>query len=492
MAHLLRLIFAALLGLVSAVVHAEEVCGFEVSGSPSGVVSRGNSRESACSGQSGATWRTKDGGSWQTVVVDEATVEGTGICRLWVTHTYDNSGATLKSTSTASIHQACWEEKTADKWCEDAAAVYNSWNWANTREGVVDSKVEQPLDAPFEVCMPNADLPFSGMSGDGPPGCIHFFTPTMRGKLDQEGYRYWGDSWMAGTWNDGAKACVPGLDNVPGDPPVPPAKPQGPCKGFEGSVNGVDVCIDPSAGQTEGVDWTQVTDAEGNIKEQKTEIKCEGEKCTVKTTLGAPGTSGGTTTTTTTTRGAYCANNPSSSVCKNEKDPSGSQRGPSASGGGGGGSGGGGGGGNEGDGFCKENPDSPICKNGTFGGSCAANFTCDGDAIQCAIAKEQHLRNCRLFDDPSDESRLYDAEKAKDPNRKVTSGLPGNENVDMTGRIDMSDAIGGGGCISDLSISVLGQSISLPISVICPYLAMLGNVLVAVSLLLAVRIVGRG
>lgn len=62
----------------------------------------------------------------------------------------------------------------------------------------------------------------------------------------------------------------------------------------------------------------------------------------------------------------------------------------------------------------------------------------------------------------------------------------------MTGRIDMSDALGGGGCISDLSISVLGQSISLPISVICPYLAMLGNVLVAVSLLLAVRIVGRG
>lgn len=491
MAHLLRLILALVL-CCAAVARADEVCGFEVSGSPSGVVSRGNSRESACSGQSGATWRTKDGGSWQTVVVDEATVEGTGICRLWVTHTYDNSGATLKSTSTASIHQACWEEKTADKWCEDAAAVYNSWNWANTREGVVDSKVEQPLDKPFEVCMPNADLPFSGMSGDGPPGCIHFFTPTMRGKLDQEGYRYWGDSWMAGTWNDGAKACVPGLDNVPGDPPVPPAKPQGPCKGFEGSVNGVEVCIDPSSGHTEGVDWTQVTDAEGNIKEQKTEIKCEGEKCTVKTTLGAPGASGGTTTTTTTTRGAYCANNPSSSVCKNEKDPSGSQRGPSASGGGGGGGSGGGGGGGEGNGFCKENPDSPICKNGTFGGSCAANFTCDGDAIQCAIAKEQHLRNCKLFDDPSDESRLYDAEKAKDPNRKVTSGLPGNETVDMTGRIDMSDAIGGGGCISDLSISVLGQSISLPISVICPYLAMLGNVLVAVSLLLAVRIVGRG
>jgi hypothetical protein len=266
----------------------------------------------------------------------------------------------------------------------------------------------------------------------------------------------------------------------------------------------VDVCIDPSSGYTEGIDWTQVTDANGNIKEQKTEIKCEGEKCTIQTTLKDPGSTGpGNTTTTTTTRGAYCAKNPESAVCKGDKDPTGSSRNqngrggsgdPAAGGGSGGGSGGGNGGGGDGngDGFCKENPDSPICKNGTFGGSCAANFTCDGDAIQCAIAKEQHLRNCRLFDDPSDESRLYDTEKAKDPNRKVTSDLPGNDTVDMTGRIDMSDALGGGGCISDLSISVLGQSISLPLSVICPYLAMLGNVLVAVSLLLAVRIVGRG
>lgn len=301
------------------------------------------------------------------------------------------------------------------------------------------------------------------------------------------------------------RACVPGLDGQPGDPPnVPPAEPQGPCRGFEGSVNGVDVCIDPSSGYTEGIDWTQVTDAQGNIKEQKTEIKCEGEKCTIQTTLKDPGSTGpGNTTTTTTTRGAYCAKNPESAVCQGADDTTGSTRNqngrggsgdPAAGGGSGGGSGGGNGGGGDGNGggFCKENPDSPICKNGTFGGSCAASFTCDGDAIQCAIAKEQHLRNCKLFDDQSDESLLYDTEKAKDPNRKVTSDLPGNETVDMTGRIDMSDALGGGGCISDLSISVLGQSISLPISVICPYLAMLGNVLVAVSLLLAVRIVGRG
>lgn len=43
--------------------------------------------------------------------------------------------------------------------------------------------------------------------------------------------------------------------------------------------------------------------------------------------------------------------------------------------------------------FCKENPTVAFCKNGKWGGGCDA-FTCEGDAVQCAIAKEIHQRNC--------------------------------------------------------------------------------------------------
>jgi hypothetical protein len=43
--------------------------------------------------------------------------------------------------------------------------------------------------------------------------------------------------------------------------------------------------------------------------------------------------------------------------------------------------------------FCKENPTSAFCKDGKWGGSCDA-FTCEGDAVQCAIAREIHQRNC--------------------------------------------------------------------------------------------------
>ena len=119
-----------------------------------------------------------------------------------------------------------------------------------------------------------------------------------------------------------------------------------------------------------------------------------------------------------------------------------------------------------------------------------SGFACEGDAIQCAIAKEQHIKNCKLFEDKSAESDLYFANKDKTGNQ--TGELPGNETISLTGRIDTSDALGGGGCFGDLSVTVWNTSVSLPLSNLCQYLAMLGNILVAVSMLMAARIVTRG
>lgn len=150
-------------------------------------------------------------------------------------------------------------------------------------------------------------------------------------------------------------------------------------------------------------------------------------------------------------------------------------------GGGGTGTGGGGTGSGDGDGDGEK---------GGFGGSCMSGFACEGDAIQCAIAKEQYARNCKLFDDTSAESDLYNANKGKTGNQ--TGDLPGNETISLSGRIDTSDPLGGGGCIGDLNVTVWGQAVTLPLSNVCQYLAMLGNILVAVSMLMAARIVTRG
>lgn len=128
---------------------------------------------------------------------------------------------------------------------------------------------------------------------------------------------------------------------------------------------------------------------------------------------------------------------------------------------------------------------------GGFAGTCASGFACEGDAIQCAIAKEQHIRACKLFDDQSDESKLYGKEKGKEGEQ--TKDLPGNKSETMTGRIRTNDALGGGGqCVQDLSVFVMGQSVTLPFSKICPSIAVIGNIMVAVSLLLAARILARG
>lgn len=125
----------------------------------------------------------------------------------------------------------------------------------------------------------------------------------------------------------------------------------------------------------------------------------------------------------------------------------------------------------------------------SFGGQCDA-ISCEGDAIQCAIARDQYRRSCQLMEKESAESQLYASNKGKEGNQ--TGSLPGNETISLQGRIDTSDALGGGSCFGDLNITVWNQAVTLPLSNVCQYLAMLGNILVAVSMLMAARIITRG
>lgn len=125
----------------------------------------------------------------------------------------------------------------------------------------------------------------------------------------------------------------------------------------------------------------------------------------------------------------------------------------------------------------------------SFGGACGG-FMCKGDAVQCAIAKEQHFRNCQLFVDTSPESKLYYKEAGKAGNQ--TLGLEGNETVNMAGRIDSTDALGGGGGATDFVFTIHGQQITIPFSALNPYLSAFGNILIAIAFLIAMRIVGKG
>jgi len=138
--------------------------------------------------------------------------------------------------------------------------------------------------------------------------------------------------------------------------------------------------------------------------------------------------------------------------------------------------------------FCQENPGLSICKNTSFGGSCNA-VTCDGDAVQCAIARDQYARNCAVFDTPSDASAAGLAAVTAGSRPSDHPYLTGTT-VNLGGGFDQTDLLAGSSCPTDYTISFAGATLTvIPFSVICPKAAMLGNILVGLTALSCIAIV---
>ncbi|MEG1127951.1 MAG: virulence factor TspB C-terminal domain-related protein [Comamonas sp.] len=222
--------------------------------------------------------------------------------------------------------------------------------------------------------------------------------------------------------------------------------------GFAGEVGGVEVCVKDKGGNVIETSKDTIKKNEDGSTDKVTEkTTCKGNVCTTeKTTTNttSSNTSSSSTTTKTESKEDYCKANANASQCKDDDE-----------------------------------------EKGKFGGSCSAGFTCEGDPLQCAIAKDQHKRNCQMFDDKTTESQLYDSEVAKGTDRDVTKDLPGNTEVDVSGKLSSEDVLGGGSCITDLSVQVWNTNVTLPFSKICAALGYLGWILVAVSSLVAFRIV---
>lgn len=221
-----------------------------------------------------------------------------------------------------------------------------------------------------------------------------------------------------------------------------------------GVVNGVTVCLAPgTAGSTNVTSSpppsTSTTDAGGNSTNTTTNTTY---------TVNNNGTVTTTTTTTVTTNGA-------SPVTTTEQKEQGK------------------------DDFCSQNPQVSICKNGTFSGGCG-NFVCDGDGIQCAIAREQHERNCKLFDTATPLSTLGDAlGTGSDPDGKLDEFKTASV-VHLPGVLDQTNPYSQAG-LSDLVVQIgNGHSVTIPFTNLNFYLELMGHILIALSLLAAGRIVG--
>ncbi len=197
-----------------------------------------------------------------------------------------------------------------------------------------------------------------------------------------------------------------------------------------------------------------------------------------------------TTTTTTTTRDPTTGVTTTSSTTTNNPGPGGgTQSGQpgttttttDASGNGGGN--GNGDGEDDGSDFCAKHPDSIVCKNNTFSGSCNEGEsapTCEGDAALCATAKAAFELKCGSLGKKGTEygQKLIEGQDDKagelpDPKN------PENHNV---GSLNYSD--GGGACPPDLVFHVMGRSTTISMTEVCTIGGWLGNIGVALSLLI--------
>lgn len=142
--------------------------------------------------------------------------------------------------------------------------------------------------------------------------------------------------------------------------------------------------------------------------------------------------------------------------------------------------------------FCEENPNSPLCKTGSVSGGvgCADAPVCEGDAVQCALVMQDWRLRCAH--DSTPQSELAESIFAgNDPAASQNPALPSNaETVDMVGRIDSSNPIGGS-CPQDRVFTVWRDAtVTLPFSQLCQYLDLMGRVVVAFAFVGAARIIG--
>lgn len=144
--------------------------------------------------------------------------------------------------------------------------------------------------------------------------------------------------------------------------------------------------------------------------------------------------------------------------------------------------------------FCKENPTLDSCKSGSFQGSCKANFKCEGDAVQCAMATEQHKRNCELFEKDTDASSPLNKALNGTDEQSADKLKEKADQVDVPSSLDQGGLGWGSGCPQDPEISLPfagGRSFSIPFSRICGPLNILALAGVGITLLgCAIWVVG--
>jgi hypothetical protein len=290
------------------------------------------------------------------------------------------------------------------------------------------------------------------------------------------------------------KPGVGGNDSpeVPADPPVKsppienPPKPtddpgKGPCPAgtvHAGmSLSGIPMCIGtgstPPAKPVQPKTETEKneTAADGTITNTKTVITTNADGSTTKTVTvtatkpdGTKTTSGTADTSTTPTGAAGKADRPT----EDDKYD-----------------------------LCKTNPNLSVCREGSVTGTCG-QIQCVGDAVQCATLRAAAAMECR---GKADEDALKAMPQTALGNQILSGADPMKAQIDtaMKGtevdlsktELDQSAFLGGGSCLADKTLSVLGRPVTVKFAQLCTNIQPLRGVIMACAFILAYMIVSR-
>lgn len=134
--------------------------------------------------------------------------------------------------------------------------------------------------------------------------------------------------------------------------------------------------------------------------------------------------------------------------------------------------------------YCEDHPQAQACLDSVFSGSCQGGFTCNGDAATCAIAKAVNHAKCYL-----DPGTAIDAVKTQLAEGTFGASLP--TSAKSVGLFDQSNPVSST-CPGDHTLTLGGLSVAIPLSQACSYLQLMGNLLVAFTLLAATVYVVKG
>jgi hypothetical protein len=147
--------------------------------------------------------------------------------------------------------------------------------------------------------------------------------------------------------------------------------------------------------------------------------------------------------------------------------------------------------------FCKLRPDLNICRNSSVAGQCG-QISCNGDAIQCSTLRAAAAMQCAQEKDVEAVKAMPvkalgdQVLSGADPMKgQIDEALKGKE-VDMSAAsLDQSGFLGGGSCLADKSISVMGASVSMSFSSVCERIQPLRAAVMACAFIIAYLLVAR-